>query len=145
MTKFLRRRIKAIIDWMRWNIVYIGDWAQLHWFAVIIFMIVGMMNFLALVMLSWLYGFWSNGLYGTKFDLGSCWQGISVVITGFGGVAALAKTAISKYDTDSKLNSQEGKVPFQAIINNEYKAMEEEQEAAKKERHNYDELDPSEK
>ena len=35
-------------------------------------LVIIMMCFLALVMFSWLVGFWANGLMGAKFELGSC-------------------------------------------------------------------------
>lgn len=70
-----------------------------------------MMIFLALVMFSWLVGFWSNGLMGTKFDLGSCWQGISAVVAGMTGVAALAGSQYARYYLDSKYNSDKGEKP----------------------------------
>lgn len=70
-----------------------------------------MMCFLAVVMFSWLFAFWSNGLYDTKFDLGSCWQGISAVVAGMTGVAALAGSQYAKYYLDSKYNSTEGEKP----------------------------------
>ena len=66
-----------------------------------------LMCFLALVMLSWLYGYWSNGLYGTKFEINSCWQGLAGIVTGLGGLAAMA----AKYYVDSKYNSGEGEMP----------------------------------
>ena len=37
------------------------------------------------VLLSWLYGYWSNGLWGTKFEINSCWQGISACGMGLVG------------------------------------------------------------
>ena len=70
-----------------------------------------MMCFLALVMVSWLVGFWANGLTGAKFELGSCWQGISAVVAGMTGVAALAGSQYARYYLDSKYNSDEGKKP----------------------------------
>lgn len=70
-----------------------------------------MMCFLGLVMFSWLFAFWSNGLRGTQFDLGSCWQGISAVVAGMTGVAALAGSQYAKYYLDSKYNSTEGEKP----------------------------------
>lgn len=70
-----------------------------------------MMCFLAVVMFSWLFAFWSNGLYDTKFDLGSCWQGISAVVAGMTGVAALAGSQYARYYLDSKYNSSEGEKP----------------------------------
>lgn len=70
-----------------------------------------MMIFLAMVMFSWLFGFWSNGLHGTNFDLGSCWQGITAVVAGMTGVATLAGSQYAKYFLDSKYNSAEGEKP----------------------------------
>lgn len=66
-----------------------------------------LMFFLALVMISWLIGYWANGLYGTKFEIGSCWQGLAGIVTGLGGLAALA----AKYYMDSKFNSKVGEMP----------------------------------
>ena len=66
-----------------------------------------LMFFLALVMLSWLVGYWSNGIYGTKFEINSCWQGLAGIVTGLGGLAAMA----AKYYVDSKYNSNNGEMP----------------------------------
>ena len=96
---------------MKEKILKFADWAQTNWLALIIFMIIIMLAFTCLIMFSWLYGYWSNALWGTKFELNSCWSGITVVITGLGGVAALAKSAWSKYRIDSELNSPQGEVP----------------------------------
>ena len=68
-----------------------------------------LMCFLALVMLSWLYGYWSNGLFGTKFEINSCWQGLAGIVTGLGGLAAMA----AKYYVDSKYNSSTGEMPHE--------------------------------
>lgn len=70
-----------------------------------------MMVFLALVMFSWFIGFWANGLCEAKFDLGSCWQGISAVVAGMTGVATLAGTKYARYYLDSKYNSGDGERP----------------------------------
>ena len=66
-----------------------------------------LMMFLALVMLSWLYGYWSNGLFGTHFEINSCWQGLAGIVTGLGGLATMA----AKYYVDSKYNSDHGTMP----------------------------------
>lgn len=85
-----------------------AEWAQKNWLALVIGMIALMLIFLCIVMFSWLCGYWSNALYGTRFELGSCWSGITVVLTGTASVAALAKAAWTKYATDSQYNSQPG-------------------------------------
>lgn len=89
-----------------------GSWAQHNWLALVIFLLLIMMLFICAVMFSWLFGFWSNALYGTHFELSSCWQGVGVIVTGLGGVAALAKAAWSKYSTDSRFNSELGVMPI---------------------------------
>lgn len=93
---------------MKNKILQFSNWAQANWLALIILLIILMMLFVCAIMFSWLYGYWSNALYNTKFDLSSCWSGITVVITGLGGVAALAKAAWTKYSTDSQYNTPQG-------------------------------------
>ena len=66
-----------------------------------------LMGILGLVMLSWLFGYWSNGLYGTHFEINSCWQGLGGIVTGLGGLATMA----AKYYIDSKYNSNNGEKP----------------------------------
>ena len=95
------------------KIIRFSKWAQDNWLAMVIFAMTGMLGFVSLIAFSWLFGYWSNALYGTKFELNSCWQGITAVITGMGGVAALAKAAWTKYRTDSEFNSKAGEKPEQ--------------------------------
>lgn len=66
-----------------------------------------LMGILGLVMLSWLFGYWSNGLYETHFEINSCWQGLAGIVTGLGGLATMA----AKYYIDSKYNSNDGEKP----------------------------------
>jgi hypothetical protein len=94
------------------------NWAQANWLALVIFMVVLMLSFLCLVLASWIIGYWCNALYGTKFELNFCWTGVGVVVTGLGGVAALAKAAWTKYGTDSQFNSPAGMHPEQDILKN---------------------------
>lgn len=87
------------------------SWAQANWLALVIFLTVVWMLFLCIVAFSWLYGFWANGLYGTHFDLGSCWQGIGAIMLGFGSILGLAKAAWTKYQADSEHNTLPGHAP----------------------------------
>lgn len=98
---------------LKQKLVRFSAWAQANWLALVVFMVLLMLLFVCAVMVSWLYGYWSNALYGTKFDLASCWSGITVVVTGLGGVAALAKAAWTKYGMDSKYNSAAGETPHE--------------------------------
>lgn len=102
---------------MKAKIIAFGKWAQDNWLALIIIMGIIMMIFLCLVMISWLYGYWANALYGMHFELSSCWSGITVVVTGLGGVAALAKAAWTKYGMDSRYNSEPGR-PISGLVHN---------------------------
>lgn len=70
-----------------------------------------MMLFLCFVMFSWGIAFWANGLYETHFDLGSCWQGITVVATGLVTVASFAAMPYVEKWIDSKYNSEVGTPP----------------------------------
>ena len=87
------------------------EWAQSNWLALIAILAVVLFILLVVIVLSWLYGFWSNGLYGTKFEINSCWQGVSAVGAGIVTVVGLAKAAWTKYGLDSKYNSPEGQRP----------------------------------
>ncbi len=55
------------------------------------------------VLFSWLYGYWSNGMYGTRFQIDSCWQGISACGMGLVG--------LFKWLVDSTKNSPAGQYP----------------------------------
>ena len=94
------------------RILKFSEWAQANWLALVVFMVLIMLTFVCAIMLSWLYGYWSNALFGTKFDLTSCWSGITVVIAGLGGVGALAKAGWTKYKTDSEFNTANGEKPY---------------------------------
>lgn len=96
---------------MKRKIVALGQWGQKHWLQLIIIMSILMMIFLCAVMVSWLVGYWANALYGMRFELSSCWSGISVVVTGMAGIVALAGACWTKYHTDSKFNSPSGIPP----------------------------------
>ena len=55
-----------------------------------------------LLFIFWAIGFFANGLFNYKFDLASCWGGVSA-LSGSGTLAAV------KYIYDSIYNSEEGK------------------------------------
>ena len=97
------------------TITNFSEWAKPNFISIIIFLICYMLMFLGFVMFSWAFGYWANAFYGMKFELGSCWQGITVVVAGFGGVAGLAKYGLDKYKTDSQYNSNAGEHPYEKI------------------------------
>lgn len=58
-----------------------------------------------LLFLFWAIGYFANALFGTKFDIRSCWDGFTT-LSGAGVIAAI------KYITDSLLNSESGNTPY---------------------------------
>lgn len=66
---------------------------------------------LFLLMLSFLIGFWSNGLFGTRFEIGACITGIGAIATGVGTLWVTARGVMDKYRIDSELNSKQGEMP----------------------------------
>lgn len=90
---------------MKNQIISLGQWGQKHWLQLIVIMSVVMMIFLCLVLFSWLFGYWSNALCGTHFELMSCWSGVTAVGSGIAAIVGLAKAAWTKYGYDSRFNS----------------------------------------
>ena len=68
----------------------------------VICMVFGLI-FATIIVMSWLYGYWSNGLFGTKFQIDSVWQGISASSVGLVG--------LFKWMIDSSKNSPIGEFP----------------------------------
>lgn len=96
---------------MKDKIIVFGKWAEKHWLQIIIVMGVLMMIFLCAILTSWLIGYWANALYGMRFELNSCWSGVSAVAAGIVTIVGLAKAAWTKYGLDSKYNSVQGTMP----------------------------------
>lgn len=96
---------------MKNKITALGQWGQKHWLQLIIIMSIVMMIFLFLVLFSWLFGYWSNALRGTHFELMSCWSGVTAVGGGIATIVGLAKAAWTKYGYDSRFNSARYSMP----------------------------------
>nr|DAT91032.1 MAG TPA: hypothetical protein [Caudoviricetes sp.] len=96
---------------MKSKIISLGKWGQKHWLQLIVIMSVVMMIFLCLVLFSWLFGYWSNALCGTHFELMSCWSGVTAVGGGIAVIVGLAKAAWTKYGYDSRFNSERYSMP----------------------------------
>jgi hypothetical protein len=96
-----------------------AKWCEKEWLALVIGLILAMMIFLVLVLVSWLFGYWSNGLRGTHFEINSCLTGIGAVCTGMLSVVGLAKAAWMKYGYDSKYNTPIGAPVIKKEENND--------------------------
>ena len=71
------------------------NWVERNWLGIIIVTILS-------VFIDWKIGYYSNAIYGTKFELGSCWAGLAVIASG-GFISGI------KYLIDSALNSEKNK------------------------------------
>lgn len=77
--------------------------------------------FLGVVGVSWVIGFYANGLTHTRyFDISSCTVAISTAGSALGSMLMLLVTNFlherektKRYNIDSKLNSPRGKKPFE--------------------------------
>ena len=70
------------------------------------YLLEGLVGAFLLLFLSWLIGYYANGIFGTHFDLASCWGGVGAV-SGGGVLAAV------KYIADSWSNSEKGQMPYE--------------------------------
>ena len=64
-----------------------------------------------IILIAWMYGYIMNGEHGAKYELSSCWTGISVItaitVVGFGKELMAHVT----YYVDSKFNTNQGEKP----------------------------------
>lgn len=79
--------------------------------SILILSTIIMIIFVSLILCSWLAGFWLNGLYLYKFELASCWSGLSAVIAGIGSILTIAGVNIARHYIDSKYNSNQSEMP----------------------------------
>ena len=59
-----------------------------------------------------LYGYWSNGLWGTHFELSIGFSGIGMLISAVATLFGLAAASTARYKTDSQDNSTKGSRPY---------------------------------
>ena len=93
---------------MTTRLTAISDWLEEHWLAVAIITAIFWLIMLSLVLVSWFFGYWYNGLTSGKFDLGSCWQGITAVLAGIGTLISAGVMGWMKYNTFSQYNTISG-------------------------------------
>ena len=86
-------------------------WIRSHYDLCVISAGAMLLLWLFLLMLSFLIGFWANGLFGTRFEINACITGIGAIATGVGTLWVTAKGVMDKYRIDSELNSKQGEMP----------------------------------
>lgn len=97
ITKKVKKELTLLVDWLDHH-------------RLVPVVIAGVLVSLCLITVfgSWLIGYYANALLGMHFELASCWQGITIGVSGIGGVAGSAYTIWKMYDTDSRFNSKAG-------------------------------------
>ena len=93
------------------NLLEMANWSKHHLSQIIILAGVIILCLVVLVLFSWFIGFYANGFYGLKFDLGSVWQGLGACVTAISGLLTVAGVQLGKHYVDSKYNSAAGEKP----------------------------------
>lgn len=88
-----------------------ADWSKRHLEKLIILIGVLILFFILFVLLSWGVGYYANGFFGYKFDLGSIWQGLGACVAAISGLLTLAGVDLAKHYINSKFNSPNGENP----------------------------------
>lgn len=93
------------------NLLDMANWSKHHLSQIIILAGVVILFLVVCVLFSWFVGFYMNGFYGMKFDLGSVWQGLGACVTAISGLLTVAGVQLGKHYVDSKYNSAAGEKP----------------------------------
>ena len=96
---------------MKQKITEFGTWAENNYMVLVYAAGALVLPLLFLLALSLLYGYWSNGLWGTHFELSVGFSGVTVLATAAATIYGIAKQANAKYRTNSELNSEPYKAP----------------------------------
>lgn len=101
----------AIMRQFKSNLLDMANWSKHHLAQLIILAGVIILFLVVCVLFSWFVGFYMNGFYGMKFDLGSVWQGLGACVTAISGLLTVAGVQLGKHYVDSRYNSQAGEKP----------------------------------
>lgn len=101
----------AILKSFKANILDMANWSKHHLGQLIILAGVIILCLVVLVLFSWFVGYYMNGFYGLKFDLGSVWQGLGACVTAISGLLTVAGVQLGKHYVDSRYNSNQGEKP----------------------------------
>lgn len=100
-----------VIGRIKSEILNLADWSKRHLEKLIILIGVLIMTFILFVLLSWAIGFYANGFFGFKFELGSIWQGLGACVAAITGLITMAGTSLAKLYVNSRYNSPQGEKP----------------------------------
>ena len=100
-----------ILSRIKGSILNLATWSKIHLDKLIILIGVFIMTFILFVLLSWGVGYYANGFFGMKFELGSIWQGLGACVAAITGLLTLAGVNLAKHYVDSRYNSPNGEKP----------------------------------
>nr|DAV69309.1 MAG TPA: hypothetical protein [Caudoviricetes sp.] len=86
-------------------------WSKKHLSELITLIGILICCFVLFVLISWGVGYYANGLFGLKFDLGSIWQGLGACVAAIGSLLTMAGVNLGRQYIDSKFNSPLGERP----------------------------------
>ena len=101
----------AVMGKIKGKILEMANWSKHHLGQLIILAGVIILFLVVCVLFSWFVGFYMNGFYGMKFDLGSVWQGLGACVTAISGLLTVAGVQLGKHYVDSRYNSAAGEKP----------------------------------
>ena len=101
----------AIMGKIKGKILDLANWSKHHLGQLIILCGVIILFLVVLVLFSWFIGFYCNGFFHTKFELGSVWQGLGACVTAITGLLTVAGVQLGKHYVDSRYKSNQGEKP----------------------------------
>ncbi len=93
------------------QILNLADWSKHHLGQLIILCGVIILGLVICVLISWFIGYYMNGFYNMKFELGSVWQGLGACVTAITGLLTVSGVQLGKHYVDSRYNSAAGEKP----------------------------------
>lgn len=84
------------------------SWLKDNWELLISGIAIYVLIFSTLLGISWLFGYWYNGITSGKFEINSCWQGLTIVLVNVLTQIGLIVTSLTRYNTYSRYNSPMG-------------------------------------
>lgn len=100
----IKGKIKSVV-------LGLAMWSKKHLSELITLIGILICCFVLFVLISWGVGYYANGLFGLKFDLGSIWQGLGACVAAIGSLLTMAGVNLGRQYIDSKFNSPLGERP----------------------------------
>ena len=95
------------------EVLNLASWSQKNLDKLMILIGVSVMTFILFVLLSWAVGYYANGFFGMKFELGSIWQGLGACVAAISSLLTVAGVNLGKQYIDSRFNSPRGQAPHE--------------------------------